>query len=297
MLKKSAKIKLQSISSTIRYKNTEISLDDLEPFSILSSNYHPPSQQDVVHSPLWKKEVNGTLILAVKDGRDRIEHISIFDGDDREDIVAIHAKNNPQPDQPILYTTISMSDYDDEKIDFLAKNHKDAFKYFTTRSRPTTDEFAKSAFVDSSQKSDHCTSFKIIEVAIAYDSTLCESFDYDKDSTDRHVQALVGLASKFYEPMCLKLKISYIEGYCSTSNDPFERMVRSESILERFTASWRSNRDSVPRDVAHLLTGSNFEKGVLGMYLLLYLFVAVMTRSHSTLVYRICFQVYNVHKI
>jgi hypothetical protein len=251
---------MQSISSSIFYNDIEYSLDGFEQFSILSKKDNF-THLDVANSPLWKKEVNGTLFLIVKDEFDQIEHVSILGGgDNRTDIVAVPS-NHSQSNQEALYAMISITDYDNDKINSMTKNHKDAFKYYDNQFAKTAD----TTFKQSIQKSsDHCSSFKIIDVAIAYDSTLCEKFGYNKQSADRHVQAIVGLASNFYEPMCLKLEISYMEGYCDTSTDPYQKMVRSKSILELFTASWRSYRQTVRRDVAHLLTGNNFENGILG---------------------------------
>ena len=267
LLKNSTKVQLQSISSSIFYKNNKYSLDGLEQFSILSQKYNSVNK-NVTNSPLWKKEINGTLFLVVKDEHGQIEHVSIVEGEERTDIVAIHANNSQSNEVTTMYATISMSDYDEDKINTMTKNHKDAFKYSTQ----TDNEIAKktnSTFAEQIQKTgDHCLTFNIIDVAIAYDSTLCQHFNYNKEQTDRHIQAIVGLASNFYEPMCLKLRISYMEGYCDSSTDPYHKMVRSKSILEMFTAAWRSKRESVQRDVAHLLTGTNFEQGVLGTSLI-----------------------------
>lgn len=209
--------------------------------------------------------MNGTFIFVIKDELDRIEHISITEGDKRADIVPVHPSNISQSDEQPLFASISEADYDDEKIDTMTKNHKEAFKSFSESSNDGAVAKIDNIDVKSLQKSsNHCLTFKVIEVAMAYDATLCQTFGYNKQQTDRHIQAIVGLASLFYEPMCVKLKISHIDGYCDISRDPYYKMVRSEKILEEFTASWRSDKGSIQRGAAHLLTGSNFEKGVLG---------------------------------
>lgn len=257
MLKDSSTMLVQEISSTISHKGIEYTLDDLEQFSVVSTKYNTPFINSRNKSPLWRKDINGTMLLAIKNENEEIEHVSILKDDDRVDFVAVNDTDGHQ-----VFATISLADYDDDKINTLTRNHKDAFKYSVeSNDHAKTDP---STLVVPGQKSDHCTTFRMIEVAIAYDSTLCKRFSYSKDQTDRHVQAIVGLASQFYEPMCLKLEISYIEGYCDESRDPFRDIVRSKSILERYTMLWRSERSSVSRDVAHLLTGSNFEPGVLG---------------------------------
>lgn len=259
LLKKSTKVQLQSILSSITYKGVEYSLDDLDQFTILSDNFHP-TKEERLDSPLWKKEVNGTKFLVIKDKLGRIEHISITEGNERTDMIALQNMNG---NNTRLYGTVLETDYDEEKINSMSKATKDAFKSSTELSNQLskTDYENIAALQDSNNV---CRSFKIIDVAIAYDSSLCEKFNSDKVQADRHVQAIVGMASYFYEPMCMKLKISNIDGYCDQSSDPYFNMVRTETILERFTASWRSHRSSIKRDVAHLLTGNNFEKGVLG---------------------------------
>ena len=258
-MKDSSTLLFQEMSSTISHEGIEYTLDDLEQFSVVSTKYNAEAfmNSQNITSPLWRKDINGTMLLAIKNENEEIEHVSILKDDDRVDFVAVNDTDGNQ-----LFATISLADYDDDKINTMTRNHKDAFKYSVeSNNNAKTDP---SSLVVQRQKTDHCTTIRMIEVAIAYDSTLCKRFSYSKDQTDRHVQAIVGLASQFYEPMCLKLEISYIEGYCDESRDPFRDIVRSKSILERYTMLWRSERSSVSRDVAHLLTGSDFEPGVLG---------------------------------
>ncbi len=257
LLKNSTTIKLQKMASMIRYDDVEYDLDDLEHFSIISTKFNKQPFTNTSNSPLWKKEINGTLLLVIKNEKDQIQHVNLLRDDNRVDFVVTQDKDGHP-----MYATISLADYDEERINSMTKNHKDAFKYAVeSNENAKTDS---STLVVPRQKSDHCTNFRVIEVAIAYDATLCKRFNYSKDQTDRHVQAIVGLASHFYEPMCLKLEISYLEGYCDERRDPFQDIVRSESILERFTMLWREEREGISRDVAHLLTGNNFEQGVLG---------------------------------
>jgi hypothetical protein len=259
LLKKSSQVDLQLISTSVLFNGVQYSLDGLKQFSILSKNYHNSEQID---SPLWRKEINGTLLVVVKNEIGKIEHVSVQADGKRADIVALNHGNSTKPNyvNDHLYITISENDYDEEVINQMTKNHKDARKYYTGSSdyKVSPDEQIYKA------SKNNCSNMRVVDVAIAFDSTLCQSFGNSKEQTERHIQAVIGLASQYYEPICLKLQISYMEGFCNPSDDPYYNMVRSKTILEQFTAMWRSKRESVSRDVAHLLTGNNFEKGVLG---------------------------------
>lgn len=127
-----------------------------------------------------------------------------------------------------------------------------------------TDTFVGSIENARTPKATKCTSPKTIEVAIAHDASFCQKFSDNKQRTDSHIQAIIGLASSYYEPVCINLRLTYIDGTCNSGRDEYSSIAKSKSILEDFTSHWRSRKQNVRRDVAHLFSGSSFDQGILG---------------------------------
>ena len=94
LLKKSSQVDLQLISTSVLFNGVQYSLDGLKQFSILSKNYHNSEQID---SPLWRKEINGTLLVVVKNEIGKIEHVSVQADGKRADIVALNHGNSTKP--------------------------------------------------------------------------------------------------------------------------------------------------------------------------------------------------------
>jgi hypothetical protein len=65
---------------------------------------------------------------------------------------------------------------------------------------------------------------------------MCDEFSGDKQRTDAHIEAIVGLASLYYESSCIKLSLVHIDGTCDRSTDPYGKIAGSKSILEEFTS-------------------------------------------------------------
>lgn len=111
-----------------------------------------------------------------------------------------------------------------------------------------------------------CSAFRIIEVAIAYESTFCSAMG-GSGNADAVVQQIVSRASSLYERnLCAKIQISHMEGFCSTSSDPYRAGVmlndsgcNGGGLLEFFDDYWSRNRGSVRRDAAHLFSGTGLE--------------------------------------
>lgn len=245
-------VTLQS-GDTLFFQDVEYSLEDLEPYSVLS----PELFQDTeASSPLLQKIVNGTKITVVKDGN-QIVHICFENEKGRLDLIPL--QNNGNSSKPI-YAAIGMEDYDVERLNSMKSfdniRHSKTISY--------GDETMNQDDNVAHAKSMKCLSRQTIEVAIAHDASLCLEFGGDKRRTNSHIQAIVGLAASYYESSCIKLSLSYIDGTCDFSKDTYKNIATSKDILEEFTAEWRANKGSVRRDVAHLFSGSSFDSGVLG---------------------------------
>jgi hypothetical protein len=257
-IRNNTNITLQSISqnNTLVFQNVEYTLDDLKPIPITSTKYYDDGNATSI-SPLLEKIVNGTRVFVVMDG-DQIAHICFQNERGRADLILLR-KNETASDIPV-YATVNLEDYDVEALDTM--------KSFDEMQSAKTMDYGKRYNHNdgdiTAAKAMKCESPKIIEVAIAHDNTLCKEFDGSKTRTNAHIQAIVGLASTYYESSCVKLSLSHIDGTCDSSKDPYKKIAQSKDILESFTKEWRAKKGYVKRDVAHLFSGSSFESGVLG---------------------------------
>lgn len=112
---------------------------------------------------------------------------------------------------------------------------------------------------------DPCSDWKIIEVAIAYESSFCATYGGFVGAENK-VSVVFELAKLKYELICVRLVMTHLEGYCNPNNDPYKNMVDLNSsgcgsfgMLQLFSDLWNSQRLSVHRDTAHLFSGTGLE--------------------------------------
>ena len=87
---------------------------------------------------------------------------------------------------------------------------------------------------------DHCNgSYRNIDVAIAFDFTFCNRFggignDYGK--AVHEVKRIVAWASiQYFQPLCINLEISHIEGYCKRQTDRYvSHLICFERYVDNF---------------------------------------------------------------
>jgi len=104
------------------------------------------------------------------------------------------------------------------------------------------------------------SSFRMIEVAIAYDLTFCATYNAEAWTAQSAIESIVAMASKYYEVggLCAMIQLSYVEGYCDQSNDIYAPFIQDDSLLNIFKDYWNTHRQHVARDTAHLFTGTDF---------------------------------------
>ena len=102
-------------------------------------------------------------------------------------------------------------------------------------------------------QSNGCSSFRVVEVALAFDSTFCAK-QGGEQATRQEIERIVARASLMYQTqgVCTKLVISHLEGFCSSSQDPYRTGVNTNDIgcsgngfglLPAFKQYWQANRD------------------------------------------------------
>ena len=70
-------------------------------------------------------------------------------------------------------------------------------------------------------------SFKVIDLAVAYESSFCSQNGSSEDSSNHKVVEIIAGVSQRYQQvrLCTKVKIAYIEGYCNSATDPYKNFV------------------------------------------------------------------------
>ena len=115
-----------------------------------------------------------------------------------------------------------------------------------------------------------CTEYSVIDMAVAYDSTYCNALK-GKESAEAEIQSIISIVSDKYQQdgLCMKVKISYLEGYCDSDLDPYNDILNKnegiQTALEDFTDYWNLYRTDVNRTVAHLFTAHPMSSQTVGI--------------------------------
>lgn len=135
----------------------------------------------------------------------------------------------------------------------------------------------------SLQVAGFCTSYKEVELAIAYDSTFCSAVAGNDENVARSVvEQAVARAWALYEPICVRVKVTHLEGFCDPSKDPYVEVVRNAyhigcsgggGALQNFQSMWEKSRRDVRRDTAHFFIGKGYPGSVSDEELELYFLV------------------------
>ena len=115
-----------------------------------------------------------------------------------------------------------------------------------------------------------CSKYRVVEVAVAADSTFCASSgikgNYNKALAT--IQTIMANVSAEYEMdgLCYKVKLSHTEVFCASGSDPYRNGVRlnksgcgAYGLLDFFRDYWNANRKNVKRDLAQLMSGTGLE--------------------------------------
>jgi hypothetical protein len=223
-----------STNNKLKFQGVEYSLNGLQPVTIVSDELKRHSNISI--SPLWQKSEMGARIVVVKDN-DVISYVSIQTENLRGDLIAVtnHIGDGVSQRNISEFVTVTANDFDKDRLKAMKGLNELQHKTMEDLDSVTVRE-VEGVKAIASAKTLTCSSFKTIEVAIAYDASMCDEFLGDKNRVDAHVQAIVGLASLYYEPSCIKLSLVHIDGTCDKSNDPYAKIATSKSILDEFNS-------------------------------------------------------------
>lgn len=142
-------------------------------------------------------------------------------------------------------------------------------------------------------QSVECPSYRVIEVAIAYDTSFCSYFG-GQAAADRKVQTIISGVSEKYKQkgLCMMVVMSHLEGYCDASVDPYRAMLEKANadgnnacaVLYPLQEYWAENRSNVQQDAMHLFHGYNLPSNTIGCA-----FVSVLCSSYAMAVNEISY--------
>ena len=293
-----------SSSNTVTVNGQVYSLDGMSEWFVRTDDFQSlvngqEQASSLSGSLLWRgiDANSGASIILMKDETGGIAFIQIQNGNTELSLLAMHGDDYP----PGAFVIISAEDYDlnmmnsmfqygedeaydatraagDSALDML---DQDGMLYDNTRGnngggrrRARTTSDAAGAAIDDQPEPSHnrklqsCSSFTSIDVGIVYDSTFCAQVGGSEGAAQARVEAIVGLASQRYEVagLCTTLRLSYLEGHCDPGSDIYQNVIDNPNLLDIFRNHFISDRQSVPRDVAHLFSGTDFSgDGVIGV--------------------------------
>ena len=179
-----------------------------------------------------------------------------------------------------LQIAINQSDIDEEKLsmykygepeiapdNYLSANSLEAYsapKTFISNSNSNKNNTFRAL------QSVDCPSYRVIELAIAYDTSFC-SFFGGKAAADRKVQTIISGVSDMYKQkgLCMMVVMSHLEGYCDPAVDPYREMLEANnanacSVLYPLQQFWADERADVQKDAVHLFHGYNLPTNTIG---------------------------------
>jgi hypothetical protein len=264
-----------SAAGTFKANGKKYSLRNLQPFNIFSPDatfmedgVPKPLESDSRRSRLFmSKGEDGETILVIKEGA-----LDDADNDDDGVIKSIDILNRDGSE-------VYMESLADGTLATIREEDRDRQKVKEFSMGGIRGEDDELVLVEEDFRGHHrelqqsCSSYKVIDVAIAYDSSFCSRVAGGSSSQARTVvEQTVARASLLYERICVRVKLSHLEGYCSADQDPYVQAVGynnigcsgSYGVLQAFRDYWNRNRRNINRDAAHFFYGSNFPGSTIG---------------------------------
>ena len=258
-LLKNNEITLSSLipNESFFFRGIEYYIDDIEiPVELFTDKAeytYNGLQESLPSSSIFEKEYEREIVAVFKNGMQETRTILILDKMTQENIELSRIGKSR------IFTTIQ-----DKDIDYESLNNK--FRYGEIQNFPTnyhrnTNKQIRNATIFS------CTSYRIINLAVAYDSSFCIEY-HGKDGANDRVQKIILAVSKRYEQpgLCMKVKISHLEANCIPEEDPYKPYVNlnksgcsSYGLVHYVRDMWEAGKSGIIYDAMHLFIGTNLE--------------------------------------
>ena len=259
-LVENATLTFQQISSQnmFVYNNKIFHLDEAVPFTLSSPDaiylHNGVSSKNFPRPNIVKLEDNEDIVTIRKHADREVKTIYIVNKDTgtASEIQNIH---------PGILATIQTGDYAEVPF-ILAEDETD---FTRTEKRP---KMTRANSEDLSDQNEECSRYSVLELAVAYESSFCAYYGRNATRADEGVVSIVSLVSSRYQQrnLCVKVVLSYLEGYCDPDVDPYKEAVdlgesgcSGPGLTTFFQNYWNANKPTIRRGVANLFSGSMLE--------------------------------------
>ncbi|CAB9525132.1 Rhs element vgr protein [Seminavis robusta] len=232
-----------------------VDMEGLEPSNVFSGTTCMMEDEQVPcpGSLVWKKVDDDATVVASMHpppNDDQIESVQI--------VSAACGTEFFKEIAPGLMTKITSDAYDEEALSTFIYGTDDQS---TRRLRATT-----AVSDDGRQLQSGCSTTKIIELALAFDSSFCANKGGFDNAMASLATTVEGVSALYEGTTCFTIDLVYVEGFCSPDTDPYKPFVDlnqsgcgNSGLLDMFQAFWNNNRQSVQRDLAHFIGGTGLE--------------------------------------
>ena len=232
----------------------------------------------------------GDSIFVTTNEKNEVDSVDVFRSDGSDDHLVNVMSNTlaaikPSDLDPKVFDWLKMDDIVDlEDLTTDIESEEQLENVDHNRFLLEEDEESTSTVIETSQPNQKerelqsgCSSYKIVKVAIVFDSTFCSRFGGGNGAVQK-AERIVARASMMYQAqgVCAKLRISNLEVRCDPNSDPYRSMVvngdmscsrsTSRGILRNFRSFHQSNRRNVLREAAavHFFFGASPPGNTIG---------------------------------
>eukprot|EP00588_Corethron_pennatum_P026811 CAMPEP_0194319288 /NCGR_PEP_ID=MMETSP0171-20130528/15752_1 /TAXON_ID=218684 /ORGANISM="Corethron pennatum, Strain L29A3" /LENGTH=590 /DNA_ID=CAMNT_0039076451 /DNA_START=184 /DNA_END=1956 /DNA_ORIENTATION=+ len=258
-LKRNSQLKIQTINiaNTIEISGISHSLDHAVPYPIFTTeatHMFDGKYQALPKSRLLYKEIGDEVVLISKAKDGTTDGVSIYS--ETGELRLKYEKVDKNQFVPISSASV---DYESMNKKFRYGEHDPGRNSFRDKISPHESASGKN-FVA-------CTTFRVIELAVVYESSFCSAYGSKDASEQMVIEVVAGVSLKYQqEGLCIKVKISHMEGYCTPGTDPYKEFVDlnqsgcgTTGLLQGFQDYWNAERSTIHRDDAQLFSGTGLE--------------------------------------
>lgn len=262
-----AEIRYQEITSsnTLSYNGKEIALNEIRtPVQIFTdgASYHHngiPGNPPPIN--IYQQDDDESTLTVVKNIKEETQSVLIFNKDSNETVEL----GIISPLYPLTFATVTNADYDYEKINnkfFYESGHSNQ-----TEQQENTERLLYN-HMDEQRQTDTatCKFYLVLELAIAYESSFCRKYGGKEGADQKAASVVVHTSNMFQNYLCVKIKISHLEGYCDSKIDPYKQFVDKKisgcdrkGLVHDVRTYWMNNRKEIHRDAMNLLSGTELE--------------------------------------
>jgi len=260
---KDANIPIQTVSSSnslqFQGKTYYLNDDSYQPVQVFSN--HATYTLDGVDGPLpssyiFQKQDSHEIVTITKNIEQKTQTVTIVNKKDRRTAEMSEVT-------PGVFATTQAEDYD--YININSKYHYGD----TDVKEKVIFETAGNHNIQSKTSSiqSPCTSYKELEVAIAYDSSFCSDLGSSSNADEKVMSLITAVSDKYRQDgVCVEVVISHLEGHCDSNNDPYKEFVSMNlsgcgnvGLLTMVKNYWMENKSDIHRDAVLFFSGTGLE--------------------------------------